>query len=238
MKSPLRISLGFLLVAGLLSAVLATESRAQLFASAGYYDGYNGDGLLVTRATTPAESYARGRADLIRSRALANVYDAEAAVIANQAFEKYLDNRKKFQSTYYDLRMANRDYRAAERGPRPSREDLERYARISRPPRLSPSELDELTGEPNWPILLRSRAFEDRRSQLEELFDRRAVQRRLDAEDYLRVRELTAQLKNALKDQIRELPPEEYVMAQRFLDGLAYEAKVPVAYSRQLAQSN
>jgi len=67
---------------------------------------------------------------------------------------------------------------------------------------------------------------------LEELFDRRAVARslgdgdRFDARQYLRVRRLTAAMRIGLKSQIRQYPPQDYIAAKRFLDGLAHEARL------------
>jgi hypothetical protein len=188
-----------------------------------YYGGY------PFRASTAAESFARGAAEVIRARGEFNRLTSEAAINMQEARSRAIVNAQDAVDAYFKIRQMNRDYRQAERRPRPTREDLERYARAARPDPLSPSELDTLTGRVRWPILLRDDRFTPLRAEMEELLDRWAVSRNLgqldsfDAEQQLAVRRATGQMQEELREEIRNLPPQDYVAAQRFLRSLEYQ---------------
>ena len=80
------------------------------------------------RPATAGESYSRGMADLTRSRGMANYANSEAAINVTQAQSNYIDNRAKATTTYFSMRAENRAARAAERPPRPTSEQLTRFA--------------------------------------------------------------------------------------------------------------
>ena len=44
---------------------------------------------------------------------------------------------------------------------------------------------------------------------------------------YLEIERLTGAMLGLLKRCIREVPPEQYMIAKRFLESLAYEARLP-----------
>lgn len=199
------------------------------FVGVGDY-GYDGD-YPSFHASTAGESFARGRADVIRSQGEFNRLSSEAAINAQAAREHSIKNAQDAVQAYFNIQRMGRDYRQSERSPRPSAEAIQRYARAARPEALSPSELDVLTGRINWPILLRDETFQATRTRLEELFDRWAVSRNLGASgnfgarDYLTVLELTKDMTGQLRGQIRDLPSQDYVSAKRFLEGLAFAVK-------------
>ena len=106
---------------------------------------YYGGGYIDNKASTVGESYARGYSDVVRSHGMANLANSEAAINMTEAARRDMENRDQWTDTYFQMRQKNRDYRAAERGPRPSREDFVRIAAAGRPERLSPSQLDSVT---------------------------------------------------------------------------------------------
>ena len=87
------------------------------WAAAQYYGG----AFIDNRASTVGESYARGYADVVRSHGTAILANSEAAINMTQAVRRDMENRDKWTDTYFQMRQKNRDYRAAERGPRPTR---------------------------------------------------------------------------------------------------------------------
>lgn len=195
------------------------------------------------RASTAGESFARGAAEVIRARGEFNLNTSEAAINAQEAFSRALVNAQNAVETYFKLRQMNRDYRRAERGPRPTPEDLDRYARAAQPAPLSPSELDTLTGEVNWPILLRHDHFAALRAEYEELLDRWAVSRNLGrtdgfgTEQHLAVRRTTDKMEEQLRQAVRELHPQDYSTAKRFLRSLEYQVLQPGTSSVSVAST-
>jgi len=195
--------------------------------NSGYY-GYGGYGGGYHHASTAAEGAARGMADLVRSQGQTNLNNSAAAINYSVARRNQTDNRSAWTSTYFQMRQENRRARAAERGPRPSMADLVRYAQAGKPKPLSPSELDNITGNVHWPMLLQVDDYQDSRYELEKIFKSRARTGTLSPSDFMRIRQVTTSMLDQLKGNIRELPPQQYMIAMRFLESLAYEASRPL----------
>jgi hypothetical protein len=179
-------------------------------------------------ASTIQEGIARGLADQARSAGLYNQLTSEAALNLAAARRAELQNAEDSVDAFYSIRQKTRAYRAAERRPRLSRESLARVAEAARPGRLTSNQLDELSGEIAWPLLLQSEAFDHHRAELEELFSRRAENGRISGEDFLQLKQVTEALNSDLKDRVHHLPLNEYATAKRFLKSVAYEAQLPV----------
>lgn len=176
-------------------------------------------------ASTPAESYARGIADIIRARGLAADLASRGAVNLGQARRQEIENWVQWTKAYFEVRRINREYQLERRGPRPTPEDFVRYAQMGKPQRLSPSQLDTVTGQINWPGILRLPPFDYYRQVLDALFKERAERGGLTAASYLKVREIIDGAMTQLQSLVRQLPSEDYVGARRFLESLAYEAR-------------
>lgn len=204
--------------AGSLLLLSAAVSLAQPYLGGPYIDD---------RAATPAESHARGASDVIRSAGMYNLATSEAAVNMTEATRRGIENRQQWTNAYFDMRDANRAFRAAERGPRPSMEQLVRYAQADKPTRLSPSELDTVSGQIRWPRLLQTDEFAQSRYELEELFRDWAYAGAADSEDLDKIHELTDSMLAELKAQVRTSLPADYLVAKRFVQSLAYEAQMP-----------
>lgn len=208
-----------------------------LIAASPAYPQYGGGDYdpFTIRSSTIQEGVQRGAADVLRSQGLAAKLNAEAAVTFGRAAQQAMENRRAAIEGYYDTRRRAKELRMADRGPRPDAETLARLARNGRPDPLSPSELDPITGRVNWPVLLRFEAFAEARAGIERLFEHRADTQRLDAEEYLKVRELSEAMETKLKDRVRELPLTEYSRARQFLSSVAYEAAKPAEPAPALA---
>lgn len=211
----------------------------------------SGEGLVVDgggypfRASTPGESFARGRAAVIRSQGEANRLNSQAAVNFQEARARAGDSARAGLENYFAIRREARAYRQAERGARPTPEELQRRAQAAKPDPLSPSEFDALTGEINWPILLRDDKFDTSRQRIEQLLGRRAIKTSplrkatgLETGEYLEALRLTDEMKDQLRDRIRSLPPQDYMAAKRFLRSVEYEIRNPMRSGMSLASNS
>jgi hypothetical protein len=178
-------------------------------------------------ASTLEEGAARGIASIIASSGVGNYYHSQAARNYQEAVSRYLDNRLKAQQTYFEMRKYNREYRAAERGPRPTTEQMARFARDRAPDRLQASELNPITGQIYWPDVLEDDAFRDHRERLDDLFALRARYRgEIGPDQYLELRRTVKSMDQELKARITEYPPTDYVKAKNIIESLAYEASL------------
>ncbi len=53
--------------------------------------------------------------------------------------------------------------------------------------------------------------------------------------DYLKARQGTEAMTDELRERVRQLPPNDYAVAKRFLRSLAYEAQQPINPSPAIA---
>lgn len=194
-----------------------------------YPSGRDEPATIYHHASTLEEGSMRGMADLVRSQGQANLDHSAAAINYSLARQNEIQNRARWTRTYFEMRRMNRAYRAQERGPPPGMQDLVRYAQAGKPTRLGPDLLDCVSGRIQWPLLLQAEQFASGRAVLEGVFAQRAQQGGIGVEDYLEIRRTTGQMKAALKDQLRQVPPSQYVIAKRFLESLAYEADLPAS---------
>jgi hypothetical protein len=123
----------------------------------------------------------------------------------------------------------NRQRVAAETSPRATPEFYARLAQIGIPKRLSPMELDQVSGRISWPVLLRSETNQSVLSELERIFVNRAARGGLTAQEFLEANNLAQVLHTNLRSQITALPPQQFMQAFRFVESLAYEATLPPA---------
>ena len=211
MKS-LSISLSVLTLLG----ATATVAQAQW----GYVDN---------RASTPAESYARGMSDVVRSRGQYNLDTSAAAINVSQARSNEIDNYSKWTNTYFEARATNRAYRAAEKGPRPSSEDWVRWAKEGAPKPLSPGQFDPVTGKINWPTMLQASEFAELRSEMDELFAKRATESSLTIQDFVKIDNTAKSLLAELKKYIRDVPANQSIASKEFVKSLAGEVRQPAS---------
>jgi hypothetical protein len=216
-------------------AIIVIAATAQV-ASAQYYQpqhhygaypvqypaAYNGYGN-YHHASTLEEGMANGIANLIHSAGAANLLHSQAARNYQEAHSRYLDNRVKATSTFFEMRKINRESVAAERGPRITAEAMTRIAKDRAPERLAASDLDMLSGRINWPAVLEADQFQSERERLDELVLKWARYKGLGADEHLELQVLAKNMQTELKRHIRSLPPAEYVKAKNVLESLPLE---------------
>ena len=176
-----------------------------------------------THASTAEQGMMEGMSSMMQAAGARNLMNAQAAGFVEDARRKNIDNRMYGTDAYFQMRKTNREARAAEQGPRPTQEDLQRYARQRAPGRLSPSELDPLTGAISWPGLLREDAYAESRGQVESLFQKRVQAGYLTGSQRAEVQQAVDALQADLKKNLRNYAPQEYVQAKKFTEGLNYE---------------
>ena len=178
-------------------------------------------------ASTAAEGALRGVASVARSAGEYNLQSSQAAINMTEAQKNQIENRDQWTNTYFQMRETNRQARAAERGERPTMEDMVRYAQAGKPKRLSPSEVDSVSGKIAWPVVLQGDQFASYRDDLEGLFAKRADHGALGLDDHMNVNKTTKAMLEELKGQVREVPQMDYIAAKRFVESLAYEGRTP-----------
>jgi hypothetical protein len=169
-------------------------------------------------ASTWEEGVMRGRGDVLRAWGEANYNNSLALLNSQEAYSRYLDNRLKAISTYFDMRELNRQYRAEERGQRPSEEDLARYAKERAPDRLAAHQMDAAYNRLIWPEALRDARFDAEREAVDELMMHRGA-----GSENREIQQLTTAMIESLRTQVHAMKPNDYVVARRFLTSLHYE---------------
>jgi len=171
-----------------------------------------------TFSSTLEEGAQRGYADIVRSVGMANLLTGQAAVQVEQARKAYIENQAKATQTYFELRRYNAE--ARHRTPL----SLDQYVRLARdmaPEPLTATQLDPLTGTVSWPAPLRLPRYEAFRQRLDRLFQDRATGYLVYGEIQQAAQEFEAQL----KADIMAFQPDDYIVAKKFLDRLAWAAR-------------
>jgi hypothetical protein len=205
--------------------VVQPDSGGGAWGGGGGYGGYYNSGA----GSTAFGSAATGMADLVRSSGYANLQNSAAAINYQQARRSAMENNWIAAEGYFQGRQMNKAYREAEATPRPTQADLVRYAKSGVPKRMSPSELDPLTGQIAWPSLLADNAYQLDRQRLEAAFADRAKLGQLSADQRMQVQEAASGLQATMKKNVNAYLPQDYVQAKKFVEQLTYEARMPSA---------
>ena len=185
----------------------------------GVYGGY------APRSATAGESYLRGTSDLVRSAGEKNLLDSQAAQGFEQARSMELDNRVKYADTYFERRRINQQYKEETRKPPPTQEQIYRMAKQAAPSRLTPSQVDPVSGQLKWPPLLTTDQFETEREIIDPLMAKLTRDGHLDYQDSLDVRKACDRMKKQLVAIIRDVPPQDQMHANSFVNQLEYEVR-------------
>jgi hypothetical protein len=174
-------------------------------------------------ASTAEEGAMRGMADMTRSAGMANVMNSEAAINWETARTQNIENRVYGTDAYFNMRKLNREARAAEQGPRPSQDDLIRYAKVRTPKQLSVSDVDPFTGSISWPPLLKDDVFKAERDALDSMFQAKAKAGQLSITQRNTVQGAAQSMQSTLKSNINAFSPQDYVNAKQFIESLQFE---------------
>jgi hypothetical protein len=211
---------------GTLLAVLTSTAAAQVVVGGGYgHDGWWGGWGVGNFSSTPAEGYARGMAEAIRAQGEYNQASAAAMKDYEAARSQYIENQKLWHETMIERRrlgeQARAERHAAERAARDRRQSS---PGLPAPRTLTSAEYDRASGKLDWPSVLTDKRFSAGRQQIEQLAKVRAETGDVggvDAEIYQAAKTMQTQLKG----QVRNLPPNDYLEARKFLEGLMNDTR-------------
>lgn len=222
----------FLLFALALSFVFTTNASAYRrgngrgvgFGAPGW--GFAGAGSTVAGSTMlgmGAMTYAGGYANL--NAGIASTYYQDA-------YEHWILNQKLRTQTYFDMRRMNASYRAeqAMQHPPATPEQILEFNHSRLPTELSVNEFDPAHGVIEWPGLLNRPEFKDDRSRLENLFAAGAADPHgsgLGTQNYRDIQDAVAAMSDKLHSEVKQVAPDEYIPATKFLKSLAFEARAP-----------
>ena len=144
-----------------------------------------------------------------------------------EARRREIENRKKYVQTYFEIKEINRLARAEARGPRPTAEDLARYAKEQVPDRLAAQQIDAQRGVIRWPRVFDEQEFAAARSAVEDLAREDLVGHGSIGSSYGEAKRRLAQMAAELKNKMNALPSGEYIAAKKFLIGLDLEFRSP-----------
>ena len=175
-------------------------------------------------ASTAAEGAARGMSDMIQSAGAANLMNSEAAKNYEAARKQNIENRLTWTNTYWEMKRVNKEYRTAQKRPAPTQEQLVRMTQGALPGRLTTSQLDPLTGVLAWPDVLRAEPYAEYRVQIDKIYAGRASNGYLGPDQYLKVKQLTNEMMNVLRQYARQYASADSIQARKFLESVSFEA--------------
>ncbi len=192
------------------------------FSPGGYgFGGYH--------ASTEAEGAFRGLADLTRSVGENRYTTSLAAINAQEAWSRAIDNKHKAVETYFQVKQINR---AAREAARPQPLTFTQYAKLAKqeaPERLNEADYNRLMGRLSWPAVLASDDFAAERAALDQAFvGRKAQDVGVSTNFHRDVRELAGVMQDKLRNRLESMSPMEYIAAKKFLDGVSYESQQPM----------
>lgn len=210
------------LLAALVMPLLVTSCYAQYYGGGpfGYGYGYH--------SSTAEEGYAHGLADVVRSAGSYNLDTSRAAVNVEEARKSYIQNRNLAQETWFEMRRRNDAYREEKRGPQVTSEQIFRMNAQRAPKRLNDDQIDPVTGELHWPLLLTSKVYDPYRKEIDKGFEQRA--QKGSVSDYDKQQSLVKAVDGmyaALKKRIKEYEPQQYIVANQFMEALSYDVRFP-----------
>jgi hypothetical protein len=203
-----------------------TITAASLPFLTGDSGGYYGLG-----ANTTMGPWLHGIASIVRAHGLVGLARSEAAVNYATADSIGVQTAQQLYALRSAAWAARKSYWDSLRRPTPTTDQINETQRRRRPERLSPGEMDPVSGQLSWPSVLQEDEFGQLRSEIDRLFARRATQGQLSAPEYLSLDESIDMLRFALGQRIREYPTDLFLSSDRFLRSVAYEALLSPARS-------
>jgi len=188
-------------------------------------DDYGGYPYPFDKATNPFQGIDYGIARVIRAEGEYLLYGSQAAINFTEAERRRMQNWNIWVHTLYDTQRYAREALAIDRGPAPSAAAMFRMAQVGKPRRLTPSEMDVITGQLNWPLALQAAEFAPYRRLVDQVFADRAYRGALGLNEYMEAEQTIQFMIDLLREQILQFPPSDYIMSRRFLESLAYEAR-------------
>jgi hypothetical protein len=180
-----------------------------------------------------------GMAQAYQAMGQYNLNNSIAARNYQEAYSRYLDNRRKKAENHYAMRRMNESWRAEHRKPSLTPEQVYAINQSRLPQRLTSEQWQPYSGTVFWPARLQGDEFAAERTRLERLFAERTPDNSgINSSGYGEVQRLTRQMRSQLARQAKQLSAEEYTLARKFLDSLGYEARFEAASASTQVAAN
>jgi hypothetical protein len=177
-------------------------------------------------ASTAGEGAAMGMAALVTSTGMATLMGSKAAVNAQEAGSLYIDNTVKATQAYIDRQRMLASYQASLRKPPPSAEQLYRMSQAGLPKALTTDQFDPVSGDINWPLVLRDDPFVSYREATQKFFHEAVSSpHTFTYASYDGLREASDECLAQLKSRIKSYRPNDYIQAKKFVESLVYAAQ-------------
>lgn len=201
---------------------------------------FHGTAVAANSERTPQEAFAAAYSKMQSSDAammaaqaqwIQTLYNvrkmaAETAKMIEDLRAARMDNEVKTCETFYKKRERNDAYRAKHPRVRPDHETYVRVCNATKPSRLPKYQFDPDRNKINWPRLLQRPEFEQRRQELDALFQMRSTGSAGSVMDFEhKVDKLSRQIRAELCGMVRQVNQMEYASAKNFVRGLALEAR-------------
>ena len=188
----------------------------------GYGGSFGGGSTAAGSAMTGAGNAMNGLGNAMAGAGSMHLSNSAAAINMTQAQKNEIQNHQLGEQTYFAMRSENRAAVAAERGPKPTKEQLARIAKEGIPKPLSPSMMDPTTGRIEWPPMLQSDRYDAQRTALSEIFAKTVRYGAMDYSDQMKARQAIETMFATMKTQIRDVPVSDYMGSRDFLASLKY----------------
>lgn len=173
-----------LLAVGLFLHFTASFASAQVI--------YNG-------ASTAAEGYQRGMADVIQSSGQAAVDVSQARINNEDAFSAAIDNSVKSVNAFWEKKDIYNQRQQEEFAKIAAKRAA--YMERNGLGYLTPQEFDRTTGAINWPRALEQKDYDQYRNTLDKLFKERAYNGALTGDQYMDASAASKAWRNLLSSQ-------------------------------------
>ena len=193
-----------------------------------WYRGYNGHEI----------------ADVVRSQATANFVNAQARIQDELARSARMENSIRALETHLARRSINTERRF---GHLHARGEFVRAAKaevmlvthqmdlkLHDEDKLTSKEINVVTGQLYWPLLLRMEHYENARKPVDEIFVTRARVGRINPDHYLPLCDWIEKVRVELTKNVDHYPQADYAEAQSFLRRLIVEARLPTSTKMEM----
>jgi len=154
-----------------------------------------------------------------------NLQNSQAYQNITLANKQAMENHVTHVQTYFEGRKLNRQYTQAEQMPLLTSEQLFRIAKEAAPQPLRDSQLDPVTGQVEWPIVLQEDAYTAQREELNKLMAARSSRGGVSPQEYRQIQQTTSQMLATLKSNLRDYKPDDYIQAKNFIESLSYQVQ-------------
>jgi hypothetical protein len=188
-------------------------------------------GFTQHHSSTAAEGFMRGEAAVIQAQGNYELATSQASILFEQSRALNRENDLKQtqallaqQDMWREGRQAEREYRDAQLEEGRAKLINRRATVLHQTYKLSPTELNMVTGEINWPAALQTAKYQRARERMQELFRQYVSYGDPQPAVVAEITRGTNAMAKALRRDISKLPREDYFAAQKFLLGLKLEA--------------